>query len=153
MKQFFTITKPATFDAAHAGAHFTFDGIHYMNAGEYVEVLCKMANNLPAIKDASTPYNVESDIPEYHASVKSSKATLVNKVLAETFEKSLDVYFANTVSSSFWYGSVDNNLLTIYKMTAPIFRKFLEKFGYLDSKKVRLKAESKMMIKWLQANT
>lgn len=153
MKQYFKITAPATYDANHARAHYTFDGSHYMNAGEYIEILCKTACGLPAKKDGSTPYNVGSDIEEYNASVKSSAATLVNWKLAETFEKSLDVYFANTASKNFWYGSIENDVLIIYKMTASTFRKFLEKFSTLNERGcVRVQKETNIMKRWLKAN-
>ncbi len=153
MKQYYTITNPATYDAAHVRAHYTFDGSHYMNAGEYIEVLCKTACGVSAKKDGSTPYNVGSDIEEYQASVKSSAATLVNWKLAETLEKSLDVYFKNTASKNFWYGSIENNVLIIYKMTAATFRKFLEKFSFINERGcVRVREETKMMKKWLNMN-
>ena len=154
MKQYFTITTPARYDADHMRAHYTFDNVHFFNAGEYIETLCKLACGLSAKKDSSTPYNVDSDIPEYQASVKSSAATLVNWKLGETLSESLDVYFTNTASKAFWYGRIEKQTLIIYKMNSSTFRRFLEKFSAINERGcVRVKQENSAMIKWLTANT
>lgn len=153
-KAYHTIKNPACYDEKHNGAHYTFDHVHYFNNGDYVEMACKEFAGVPAKKDASTPYNIAPDIPECGASVKSSAATVVNMKLAETLEKSLDIYFANDASYEYWYGTIEKNLLTIYKMTENTFRKFLEKFSGLNERGyIRIKKENKQMIQWLKANT
>ena len=150
---YYTIKNPAKYVPEHKGAHYTLDGQHFFNGGEYVEIACKEYAGVPAEKDASTPYNVAADIPEYSASVKSSAATVVNMKLAETLEKSLDVYFENDASAEYWYGTIEQNILTIYKMTEKTFRRFLEKFCGLNERGyLRLKKENKQMTQWLKMN-
>lgn len=150
---YYTLKNPAKYVPEHKGAHYTFDGRHFFNSGDYVEMACKESVGLPAEKDASTPYNVAADIPQVGASVKSSAATVVNMKLAETLEKSLDVYFQNDASSEYWYGTIEQNILTIYKMTEKTFRRFLEKFCGLNERGyLRLKKENKQMIQWLKMN-
>lgn len=150
---YYTLKNPAQYVAEHNGAHYTFDGKHFFNGGEYVEIACKEYAGVPAVKDSSTPYNVAADIPEVGASVKSSAATVVNMKLAETLEKSLNVYFENDASSEYWYGTIEKNILTIYKMTEKTFRRFLEKFSGLNERGyIRIKKENKQMISWLRAN-
>jgi hypothetical protein len=103
-------------------------------------------------KPDNVPYNVDSDIPELHESVKSSKATLVNMVLGEDLTTSLDFYFAHTVSTSHsWVMVVDEELVT-YIMDNTEFREFSELFGWYDKdrKVVRYKAESTKMVKWFE---
>ena len=90
MKKISTLTTiEYTFDPTRKGAKYTLDGTHYMNGGEFAEVATKAALGFEAHKDANTAYNEGSDIPEINASVKSSKATLVNMKLADTFDESV----------------------------------------------------------------
>ena len=35
----YAISLPYSFDPAHKGAPYTFDGVHYMNNGEFIETL------------------------------------------------------------------------------------------------------------------
>ncbi len=103
-------------------------------------------------KQTATTYNVDSDIPELHESVKSSKATLVNMVLGEDLESTLDFYFSHTASKVHsWVCMVDEEIIT-YIMDNTEFREFTESFGWYDKdrKVVRFKAESTKMIKWFE---
>lgn len=59
-------------------------------------------------------------------SVKSGRATLVNKVLGENMEETLDRYFKTVASTSFsWNFILDDNLVS-YVMNANEFREFIE---------------------------
>ena len=155
-----TITRAITFDyqfdSAHKGAPYTIDGTHYMNGGEFKEVVAKDVTGYMGAKDANTRYDMGSDIPEMNASVKSSKATLVNMVLGATFEESVDTYFANVHSTLFIYMVDIGEQITEYHMNAEEFREFVENWAGLavDSgthlTKVRFKKTSGKMIKWLE---
>ena len=141
MKKIQTLTTiEYTFDPTRKGAKYSLDGIHYMNGGEFAEVATKAALGYDPHKDANTAYNEGSDIPEINASVKSSKATLVNMKLADNFDDSVRVYFQNTHSTCF-----------IYTMNAVEFKEFIYKFAGLNERGfIRFKATSGKTIQWLE---
>lgn len=140
------------FDSTHKGAPYTMDGTHYMNGGEFKEIVAKAITGHMGGKDANTRYDKGSDIPELRASVKSSKATLVNMVLADTFSESVNVYFENVHSTCFIWVSVIEDMATLYTMDADEFRTFLYKFASLNERGyVRFKAESGKMIAFLES--
>lgn len=153
-KQIFPVSISYQFDPSHRGAPYTFDGSHYMNAGEFTEVMVKAHMGFNASKDANTPYDMGSDIEEIRASVKSGKATLVNKKLGQNMEEVLDTYFQNVHSTSFIWGVVMDDELTVYTMNANEFRPFIENFANFDKSRqvVRFKATSGKMLKWLEAH-
>lgn len=146
------ISVSYSYDANRSGAHYTIDGEKYMNHGDLMECLAKAVHGLEPKKDGNTPFNKESDIPEYHASVKSSAATLNNKVLAKTFNGTLKKYFEETVSTEFWFVHDVAENLYIYKMNADEFKAFLKKFGKLNERTViRINKISKEMVNWLES--
>lgn len=140
------------FDATRKGAKYTLDGVHYMNGGEFAEVATKDVLGYAGGKDANTPYDKGSDIPEISASVKSSKATLVNMKLADTFEESIRVYFQNTHSTVFIYTVVIEDNATIYMMNATEFEQFINRFASLNERGyIRFKATSGKTIAFLES--
>ena len=154
MKMTAKINVNFTFDPARSGAKYTLDGgRHWMNGGEFAEVVAKAAHGLEAGKDANTRFDEGSDVPEYNASVKSSKASLTNMKLADTFDDSVRAYFEQVHSSEFWYVTITDELATIYKMNATKFERFLRKFSKLNERGViRIAATSSKMLAWLDAN-
>lgn len=142
------------FDTTHKGANYSFDnGQNWCNGGEFAEIIAKSVLGFAPHKDANTAYDVASDIPELNASVKSSRFTLVNKKLGDTFEESIDNYFA-TVHSSLWiYVVVVDNVATLYFMDKIEFTRFLYTFTALNERQVvRSKATSGKMIAWFEKN-
>ena len=139
------------FDSEHKGACYTLDGIHWMNLGEFAEIITKLVLGFEPKKDGNTPYNEGSDIEEINASVKSSRFTLVNKKLAETFEESIIEYF-RTVHSTVWiYTVVIEKEATLYIMNKEEFESFLYRFSSLNERGViRAKTTSTKMIQWLE---
>lgn len=152
MKKISTLTAiEYTFDPTRKGAKYTLDGTHYMNGGEFAEVATKAALGFEAHKDANTAYSEGSDIPEISASVKSSKATLVNMKLADTFDESVEVYFQNTHSTCFIYTVLMDDMTNIYMMDKEEFREFIYKFASLNERGfIRFKATSGKTIQWLE---
>ena len=148
----YTMNKSYTFDPAHKGAHYTFDGVKFCNFGEFAEVMLKACMGFESKKDANTPYDKGSDIPELSASVKSSKATLVNKPLGQDFESFKRTYFESVHSTTFIWVSVHGEELTAYLMNKSEFSTFVDTFaGFDNSRKViRFKTESGAMIRWLE---
>lgn len=153
-KQIYPVSISYQFNPEHKGAPYTFDGVHYMNSGEFTEIMVKAHMGFDAHKDANTPYDMGSDIEEIRASVKSSKATLVNKKLGQNMEEVLDTYFQNVHSTSFIWGVVMDENLTVYTMNAKEFRPFIEAFANFDKSRqvVRFKAISGKMLNWLEAH-
>lgn len=151
-KEVKTITLNYTYDTAHKGTNYTLDGQHWMNGGEFAEVITKSVLGYEAKKDANTSYDVASDIEELNASVKSSRFTLVNKVLAETFEETINRYFETVHSTQWIYTVVMEDTCTLYTMTATEFKEFLYKFCFFNERKqVRAKATSGKMIAWFES--
>lgn len=153
MKKISTLTTiEYTFDPNRKGAKYTLDGTHYMNGGEFKEIVAKDVTGYAGGKDANTRYDMGSDIPELNASVKSSKATLVNMKLGDDFDSSINTYFANVHSNLFIWVSVNEEIATLYMMNAEEFKAFLYKFSGLNERGfVRFKAESGKMIAYLES--
>ena len=151
-KEVRAITIDYTYDTAHKGTNYTLDGQHWMNGGEFAEIITKAVLGYEAKKDANTSYDVASDIEELNASVKSSRFTLVNKVLADTFDETVNKYF-ETVHSTVWiYTVIMEETATLYYMTAEEFREYLYKFTALNERNViRAKATSAKMIAWFES--
>lgn len=149
----FNLNREYIFDPAHKGAPYSLNGGEsWTNGGELKEVLFKSCLGLEAKKDACGAYDKTDDVPELGASVKSSKATLVNKVLGYDFESVKRHYFA-TVHSTLWvWVSIKDETLTAYYMEADEFESFLDKWAGFDKdrKVIRFKAESLKMLQWLE---
>lgn len=141
------------FDPAHKGAHYTIDGVHYLNNGEFAEAVDKAIKGYCAIKDPCTAYDKGSDIAETHTSVKSGKATLTSKFLGNTMDEVMENYF-NTCPSTNWdWVVVIDDEATIYNMNEVEFFEFTKMWATYDNsrKVVRYKPTSGIMIKWLEA--
>lgn len=151
-KQINRIPFAFKFDPAHKGAPYTIDGVHYMNGGQFKQI-ARVATLFDRVeKPDNIRYDMGSDIPELHESVKSSKATLVNMILGDDLQSTLNRYFATTASASHsWVTLVDDDVVA-YIMNNTEFREFTETFGWYDNdrKVVRYKAESIKMLKWLE---
>lgn len=147
----YSVCKPYTFDPAHKGAPYTFDGLRYVNGGEWKEVELKAALGYAAVKDANGAYDKTDDIPELRASVKSGKATLVNKVLGESYTEVKAVYMATCHSTKWIWVSIRDEELSAYYMDAAEFSRFLDTWAGFDSdrKVIRFKQESNKMLQWL----
>ena len=143
------------YDPARRGTHWTIDGRKWLNAGELAEVIAKALHHLAPVKDGKTAFDEGSDIPEFGASVKSSEGSLTEKPLAgTTYAEMLDDYFRRVASSNFWWVERNGNVITIYKMKAPLFRRFMERFAKYRpcDKKIRFAKTNEKMLKWLEAN-
>ena len=154
-KQVYEISLPYTFDPAHKGAPYTFDnGEHWSNHGDFIEIMVKYHMGFNPCKDGNGAYDKTSDIAEIRASVKSSKATLVNKKLGDDMAESLDTYFRNTHSNKFFFGHDIDGELHVYMMNATEFRTFCETFAGYDKGRqvVRFKSASGKMLGWLDAH-
>ena len=154
MKYMKAMNLSYTYDATRKGAKYSINGgKSWLNGGEFAEAAAKAAHGLDAAKDSNTRFNEGSDVPEFHASVKSSKASLTNMKLADDFDGSVRAYFEQVASSEFWYVTIADELVTIYKMNATKFEKFLRKFSKLNERGViRIAATSTKMLAWLDAN-
>lgn len=132
---------------------YSFDGgAHWCNCGEAREVFDKAVKGFEAKKDACTSYDIASDIEETHTSVKSSKATLVNKILGQDFDETLATYFKNVASNNWdWVVKVDEEI-KIYNMNRKEFETFTREWATWDKdrKVIRFKSSSGKMIKWLE---
>jgi len=142
---------PYTFDPTHSGANYSFDGEHWINAGEFAEVITKDVLGYEPRKEPNTRYDVSSDIEPIRTSVKSSRFTLVNMRLGDTFEESVDHYFKTTHSTQWIYTVVTDDTVLLYWMNATEFRDFLYTFCYLNERQVvRCRATSGKMLRWLE---
>lgn len=140
------------YDATRKCAKYTLDGIHFMNTGDFCEVCAKAAHGLEPKKDASTRFDMGSDVPEYNASVKSATARLTSVKLADTLEDSIKAYFERVPSTEFWYVIILNDQLIIYKMNAEQFKVFVSKFAKLEGGTVRLPGNNSKVWGWLENN-
>ncbi len=138
------------FVADHKGAPYTFDGEHFMNAGEFKEAIRKAVAGLECKKDANTPFDEGSDIEEYNTSVKSSGAT-VSPVKGDTLDEIMTEYFNRVHSTNWDYVTMVDEEVIVYNMNADEFKQFVKTFGRVNERKVvRLVKESGKMIKWFE---
>lgn len=150
-KAVYTNVASYQYDAARRGAKYTFNGMRWMNHGEWLEAQLKHCMGYICEKDANTAFDAGSDIEELHMSVKSSKATLTNEILGNDTATSLDTYFTRCASTC-WAWVVDmDDTITAYIMDADEFRTFTESWaGYNNEGRIRFKATSGKMISWLE---
>jgi hypothetical protein len=148
----FVLNRGYIFDPEHKGAPYSMNnGESWMNNGELCEVMFKAVNNFAAVKDACGAYDVTDDVPELGASVKSSRCTLVNRVLGYDYDSVKRHYFA-TVHSTLWiWVTIKEDILTAYYMDAEEFETFMDKFAGFDKdrKVIRFKRESLKQLQWL----
>ena len=149
-KTTYTLNVNYQFVADHKGAPYTFDGEHFMNAGEFKEAIRKAVAGLECKKDANTPFDKGSDIEEFNTSVKSSGAT-ISPVKGDTLEGIMTEYFERVHSDNWDYVTLVDEEVIVYNMNAEEFKEFVEEFGRVNSRKVvRLIKESGRMIRWFE---
>lgn len=153
-RETYSINIDYIYDSARKGAKYSFNnGSSWVNGGEAIEIMLKAGLGLDPKKDANTPFDVDSDIPEYHASVKSSAFTLASEKLGETFEEVKAEYFRRTVSECVVYGYATEDTLVTYWMTMKEFAEYLDKWGTWEAsrKVIRGKKLSGKMIEWFES--
>lgn len=109
----------------------------------------------------ATRYDMHSDIEagDMNISVKSDHSTLMSGTLCKGLTTVIDIwnlYASRVHSNTFAYISND---YTVYMMNLSEFHDMIMTFGVIESesgknkgmKKVRIKHESKTMLKWLDA--
>ena len=106
------------------------------------------------------PFDKGSDIPEYHMSVKSSKASLMsgNYCTAQTKEGIIKEFIERSASTCFAYVTAD--FATAYIMNGIEFAEFCMLFAGMSREssknggkaKVQIYAESAKMMMWLKAH-
>ena len=109
-------------------------------------------------KPDHVPFDVDSDIPEYGISVKSSRFTLVSaaRVYGETFDEIWNEYARRVHSKWFCYATATGEA---YFMNLEEFESFVRAFCTVEREssknggglKIRCKKESKAMLTWLSA--
>ena len=151
-KNEYGLNFPYAYDPARKGAKYTLDDVHWMNNGEFAEVVAKAVRGYMLAKDANTRYDEGSDIEETKTSVKSGKATLTSVVLGNNKQEVLNTYFATVHSTNWDWVIIIDDMAIIYNMNAEEFREFCEEWASYDEhrKVVRFKATSGKMIKWLE---
>lgn len=150
-KAAYTINLPYTFDPGHKGAPYSFDRVRWVNGGEFAEVVTKAVLGYTPRKDPNTRYDMASDIEELHASVKSSRFTLVNMRLGDTLEESIQRYFETVHSTQWIYTVLLEDTAVLYTMCAEEFAEFLRTFATLNERGfIRGRATSGKMVKWLE---
>lgn len=131
---------------------------YYTNNGQHAEQMLAYTLTGELRKAYDLRFDVASDIPEYHMSVKSDHATLVSgsHMVGDTFASQLKEYFERTASTSFAYVTNEG---VAYIMNAREFEQFIVAFGSWEKEseknggghKIRIKHESKKMLRWLNA--
>lgn len=130
----------------------------YSNHGQHCEQMLAYTLTNEMRSADHVPFDVDSDIPEFHMSVKSSRATLASAraMRSTTYMEQIDEFFARTASTCFAYVSMEN---VAYVMNADEFRAFLLQFSSFQREsstngggyKIRLNKESGKMLKYLTA--
>lgn len=147
----YTINLKYAFNPEHKGAPYTLDGIHYMNGGDFAEIVTKSVLGYKAEKDGNTPFDKGSDIEEIQTSVKSSKATLTSTVLGNDYDTIKTEYFKRVHSTAWIYTVLIDDKAILYRMNKEEFSLFMDCFSSYasDRKVIRFKSTSGKMITWL----
>ena len=137
-----TITRTYTNNGQHAEQTLAYTLTHEIRSHDHV------------------PFDEGSDIPEFHMSVKSSKASLMsgNRCTAQTKEGIIQEFIERSASTCFAY--VASDFAKAYVMDAIEFTEFCMLFAGLSREstrnggkvKVQLRAESKRMREWLEGH-
>lgn len=131
---------------------------HYANFGAHAEQMLIFTLLGVVRKHDNVPFDIDSDIPEFQMSVKSSGATLASasRMVATTWEGQIDEYFQRVHSEQFAYVAQDGRY---FIMNADEFRQFLLLFSSFERDslknggryKVKFRKESKKMLNWFMA--
>lgn len=153
-KTYHSISVPYTFDPNRPNAKYTLDGVHFMNAGQFLQIqlIANLYNRID--RPDNKNFSEDSDIPELCESVKSSKATLVNTFLGNDTETHLQNFFAKVASTQFsWLILIDETIVR-YVMDKKEFETFVRNWSKFDEsrKVIRFKTTSTKMIQWLESN-
>ena len=129
----------------------------YANFGNHAEQALAYTLTGEIRKHDKVPYDKDSDIPEYHMSVKSEKFSLMSGNLCESedFEEIISQYMARTASKCVAYVS---QAMVAYVMNMVEFNEFLHRFCGLEREssknggriKVKMRSESKQVLRWLE---
>lgn len=132
----------------------------YTNNGQHAEQTLAYALTGEIRAHDNVPFDKGSDIPEYHMSVKSSKASLMsgNRCESQTKEGIIAEFIAKSASTCFAYVVAD--FTVAYVMNGNEFAEFCTEFGSLTREstknggkaKVQLRAESAKTLAWFKAH-
>lgn len=154
IKKTYTNTLSFRFDATRKNAKYTLNGGHWMNHGEFCEILAKHCLGYKAVKDANTAFNAGADIPELNASVKSINCGLTDMKLGNDPQIWWNRYWAmcDETQIVIWVCEHDEEV-DLWFMSHEEFKKFCENFAKWDSysEKYRIKTCSNKTNAWLEA--
>ena len=132
----------------------------YTNNGMHAEQTLAYALTGEIRTHDHVPFDKGSDIPEYHMSVKSSKASLMsgNRCESQTKEGIIAEFIAKSASTCFAYVIADFS--KAYVMSGEEFAEFCMAFGGMSREsnknggkaKVQLRAETAKTLAWLEAH-
>lgn len=150
LKDISTITLKYAHDASHKGAPYTLDGEHYMNYGQFAQVLVDHRLTGQTRKPDNIPFDADSDIPELSISVKSFRFTLASALKGDDLETILEEYSDKVASHTWAYAEVVGDELHTYFMDKAEFIDFCRAFAEVNERKVvRGKRQRVAILKWL----
>ena len=130
----------------------------YSNFGHHAEQALAYTLTGEIRKHDSVPFFADSDIPEYHMSVKAGGFTLASGNLnrGDTFEEKWADFRSRVASTAFAFVTTG---MVAYIMNIDEFETFVFTFCKLEKEsekngglmKIRCKKESEKMLQWLQA--
>lgn len=130
----------------------------YKNNGQHAEQALAYTLTHEIRKHDHVAYDKGSDIPEFHMSVKSSKASLMSAKFCESENKSDIIAQFVTKSASTRFAYVVADFSKAYVMDGNEFAQFCELFSNTTREsskngggvKVQIYAESAKMLRWLE---
>jgi len=128
----------------------------YKNNGQHAQQVVDYTLTGIIRKADNHKWDVDSDIPELHMSVKGNRFTLASDLIGDTVEAKINDYFNRTASTQWAYITTEEE---IYIMNRVEFYMFLMLFCTLQAdstknggkKKVRFGYESARVREWLKA--
>ena len=153
IKKTYPITIAYQFDPTRKNAKYTIDGVHYMNHGDFCEILAKDALGYEAKKDANTAFNMGADIPELNASVKSIRCGLTDMKLGNDPKIWWNRFWAmaDPTQIAIWVCEHDGEV-DLWFMSHEEFKEFCKEFAKWDGycNKYRISTCANKTNAWLE---
>lgn len=129
-----------TYNARHAGAHYTIDnGKHYINHGELCECIAKDALGYEPRKADNKLYAQAHDIADLQASVKSPRAALTSTRLADNKQDYIDHFFATDTAKVYIWTQISGDYIEMFFMSPSEFKAFTFIATYWDKHNKRVR--------------
>lgn len=152
-KETYEVKLNYIYDADRPRNHYSIDGIHYMNHGDFCECLAKFVLGYKPEKDANTAFDKGHDIPEINASVKSWKCGTTNVNLGKDRQTHWKNFMARELPNTQYIWVYDaGKTVDLWYMNSKEFEEFTEAIASWDETRhnLRYMKSNRTINRWLE---